>query len=723
MEKFFYPQSVAVVGVSENPANLARGIISNLREFGYQGKIYPVGPRGGNIYGFPILSHIKDLPESVDLAVILTPARYVPQVVADCGRLGISQVVVESAGFSELNEAGRALEEEIRGLLKKYRMRLVGPNGLGLMNMETGLSLPFAEVRPLPRKGRISIISQSGGVATHLLAWMHQEGLGLNKFLSLGNKLDVAENEALAYLLTDPGTEAIYLYLEGLRDGRELMSLAKKATKPIFLHLVNVGPETAAIGQSHTASLTTDERVLEAACRQGGMVRIKSQGEFLVGAKMVGQPPVKGSRLVVLSRSGGEALVAAYACRRWGFKLPPLSKELVVLIQERARAGVIKPTNPIDFGDIFDFTVYSEVMAALCRDSEVDAVLFHYGPVADFEVEPARQMARHLIEQARTAQKPLAITVLCDLKEEEFFRETLGTPVFHFPEEAVQALALSRYLAARGEVQELEKSFGRGGQWVWPPAPSPKPSPPTPYGVIEGPGAEKISAILDQAPPGEFLPLPQALSLIAALGIPVADWQTASSLPEALAAAQRLGFPVVLKLVAPSLLHKTEAGGVLLDLKDAAAVASGFAKLATVVQKHLPAGESWQVLVMSQATGGREVLLGAKQDPAFGPVIAFGAGGVDTEVLEDVALRVAPLNTPEARAMLAETRIGRILAGIRSQPPADLAALSVALLALSQLMLNFPHITEVDLNPVRAFPGQPGILTLDARIRVGERQA
>ncbi len=721
MEKFFYPQSVAVVGVSQEPANLGQGIVANLSAFGYPGQVFPVGRRGGAIWGRPILPSLKDLPQAVDLAVILAPARLVPSLVAECGQLGITRVVVESAGFSELNEEGRALEEEIRALLQKYRLRLIGPNGLGLINMETGLSLPFAQISPRPFKGHISIISQSGGVATHLLAWMHREGLGLNKFLSLGNKLDVAENEALTYLLDDPGTEAIYLYLEGLGNGRQFLSVARQATKPIFLHLVNVGPETAAIGQSHTASLTTDERVLEAACRQAGVLRIESQAEFLLAAKMVGQAPVKGPRLAVLSRSGGEALVAAYACRKWGFELPPLSKELVALLRERCRAGVIKPTNPIDLGDIFDFTVYSEVMAALCRDPEVDAVLFHYGPVADFEVEPARRMARHLIDQARAAQKPLAITVLCDLAEEDFFRQTLRTPVFHFPEEAVQALALSRYLAARGEVGELAESIGRGGQGARPPLQSsPKPSPPTPYGVGKMPGADIIGAILSQVPPGDFLPLPQALALVAALGIPVAEWQAAGSQEEALAAAQRLGYPVVLKLVAPSLIHKTEGGGVLLDLKDGAAVAAGFARLAEVAQKHLPAAEPWQALVMPQAAGGLEVLLGAKQDPAFGPVVAFGAGGVETEALEDVSLRVAPINNLQTRAMMAETRLGRILAGLRSQPPADLAALSQALLALSQLMLNFPQITEVDLNPVRAFPGKPGILALDARIRVGE---
>ena len=504
MQKFFYPHSVAVVGVSEDPANLAQGIVANLLHFKYQGKIFLVGRRPGTTYGLPIFSRLSDLPEPVDLAAILAPARVVPALVRECGELGISRVVVESAGFSELNEAGRTLEEEVRAALKQYGMRLVGPNGLGLVNLETGLALPFAQIGSRLRRGRISIIAQSGGVATHLLAWMTKEGLGLNKFLSLGNKLDVAENEVLEYLLEDPGTAAIYVYLEGMEDGRGLLAAADRATKPIYLHLANVGPETATIAHSHTASLTTDERVLEAACRQSRIIRVKTQSEFLNAVKLVDQPPVRGNRLVVFSRSGGEAVVAAYACRQFGFTLPPLSETLVQSIKARSRSGVIHPDNPIDLGDVFDFTLYTDIMAAVCRDPEVDAVLFHYGPVADFEREAAREMARRMLELAREAQKPLAITVLCTPDEEDYLRDTLGVPVFHFPEDAVAALALSRDLAARGEI-------------LSPPALPPLPS------------ADAIAETLAGPHPGGFLPLAQALTVIEALGLDLAPWAAAAS--------------------------------------------------------------------------------------------------------------------------------------------------------------------------------------------------
>lgn len=694
MQKFYYPQKVAVIGVSENPTNLGRGIVLNMRQAGYTGKIYPVGPRGGEIYGIPIYQHLRDLPEKVDLAAVLTPARFVPQVVADCGELGITRVVVESGGFSELGEQGRELEKEIIRLIDKYNLRLIGPNGLGLINMEIGLSLPFSQIAPVPRRGNISIIAQSGGVGMHMIAWLTKEGLGLNKFLSLGNKLNVKENEALAYFLEDPGTEMIYLYLEGLEDGRELLEVAKRATKPIFLQMPNVVPETSKIAMSHTASLATDEKAVDAACRQGNIFRVLRQSDFLNAAKMVGQAKVKGNRLVILSRSGGEAVVGAYACKRYGFTLPPLAPALADFIHESSRSKIIKPGNPIDLGDIFDFQVYSKVMDHLCQDPEVDAVLLNYGPVYDPERAEARAMAQHLIKRSREAGKPLAISVCATLEEEEFFREDLGVPTFHFPGDAVRALFYSREFALRHDPDD--------------------------------PGADEpnfddhdITGLLSPADDSGFLPMPQALSLLEAAGIPVIGWRTAANSDAALKAASHLGFPVVLKLSAPSLVHKTEAGGVLLNLDDLPKVAAAYRQLADLAAQVLPSGEAWEVVVMKQASGGEEVLLGARRDEAFGPLVACGAGGILTEVLEDVALRVAPISVREARNQILETRIGRVLQGVRGRPAADLEALSRSLSVLSHLMNRFPQIKEVDLNPVRVFAGEKGLLALDARVRVG----
>jgi acetyltransferase len=414
-----------------------------------------------------------------------------------------------------------------------------------------------------------------------------------------------------------------------------------------------------------------------------------------VGAKLAANVPVRGNQVVVLSRSGGEAVITAYALREHGFSLPPLSPAIRRDIEARSRSGVIKPTNPIDLGDIFDFQVYTDIMSAICHDPDIDVVILNYGPLAEAEREEGRRMARLLVDLAREHQKTLAITVVCTLDEEDYLVKELGVPVFHFPGEAVRALAYSRYFAAKGQVAAA------------------------PAVPLPAPQEQKLRDLLAAAPGDGFMPMPQALSLMEALGLPLAPWWTVTEAGAAAAAAGSLGYPVVMKLSAPSLVHKTEAGAVLLNLMNEAAVRQAFARLEQAAKERVPPGEAWQVVVMQQVQGGREALLGTRRDPAFGPVAAFGTGGVETEILADVALRVAPLSAADARELMAETRLGRLLAGFRGEAPADLEGLGRALTALGQLLLTFPAVQEVDLNPVRVFPGDGGFMVLDARVRLG----
>jgi acetyltransferase len=331
----------------------------------------------------------------------------------------------------------------------------------------------------------------------------------------------------------------------------------------------------------------------------------------------------------------------------------------------------------------------------VCQDPEISAVVVNHGPVYDPERHGAREMARAIIDHAAEAQKPLAVSVCASLEEEEFFRETLNKPVFHFPGQAVRGLAYSHFWSNRPDSLGLDATV--------------RPLP-----------EQTITAHLEAAASTGFLPMPDALFLMGALGFPVADWRRVTTADEAALAAVELGFPVCLKLAATSLVHKTEAGGVILNLQTEAEVRAAFGQLARVAAAHLAPGEPWEAVVMSQIPSGEEVILGASRDRGFGPVVAFGAGGVLTEILEDISLRVAPISAAEARRQILETRIGQVLkTGYRGRPPADLEALVQAVATLSHLMHRFPRIQEIDLNPVRVFPGQPGLLTLDARIRVG----
>jgi len=696
MKQFFYPESVAVVGVSENPDNLGRNIINNLLKYGFRGKIFPVGPKGGQVFDQHIFPSLRDLPQSPELVAVLAPARFVPDILDDCGHLGVKQVVVESGGFSELGQEGCRLEDQVRQRLRQYGIRMMGPNGLGVINLEIGLCLPFMTFPAMPRLGGVSLICQSGGVGSNVMAWLAQSGLEMNKFVSVGNKLDVNENDILAFFLEDPGTTLIYLYMEDLADGRRLMELGRGAKKPILLHKANIGTMSADIARSHTASLAVDDEVVTAACCQSGILRVHSRNEFLHAAIALQQPPLKGDRLIVLSRSGGEAVVVADACQKAGFQLPPLSPEIVRLIESRSRAGVIKPMNPMDLGDIFDFTLYQDVAAAFCADPDTDAIVFNYGPLTHVEQEPARAMARNLIELARQHQKPLLISVIGNLEERQFFREELGVPVFAFPGEAIRALTLAR---SYNVCQLL-------------------PPPAEPLEVASLPAIDQLLAP-HLATPGP-LPLPVAMEVVQTLGISMPVWHSVTSAALAEEAAANLGLPVCLKLAAPSALHKSDLGGVLLNLNSVVAVREGFESLKQVAVTNLPAGEDWQVLVMPQIEGGFEVIIGAKRDRAFGPMIIFGAGGIWVEVLEDLAMRLVPLDLPSARELIAETKIYKILKGLRNQPPLDITSLAQSLVLLSALMMHCPQIQAVDLNPVRVFPEGQGTMALDARIILSE---
>ncbi len=696
MHRFFYPHNVAVVGVSEDPENLGRNIVNNFIEFGFQGKIYPVGPRGGSIHGLTILPSLLDLPEPVDLVAILAPAPVVPGLLDDCGRLGVTRVVVESGGFSEHSEGGLLLEQEVKARLQRYGIRMIGPNGLGVMNLENGVVLPFILIPLRPALGGISLVCQSGGVGSNLMSWLAQTGLGLNKFISMGNKLDVNENDLLAFLLEDPGTRIIYLYLEDIADGSRLMEVARGAGKPIILHKANIGETSAAIARSHTASLLVDDRVVDAACAQTGILRVRTRQEFLLAAMALMQPPFTGNNLAILSRSGGEAVVAADACHRCGFALPPITPEVQELIRRRSRAGVIQPQNPLDLGDIFDFSLYNDVVAAFCRDERLDGIVYLYGPVSAQEKDEARASARIIVETAARHQKPLATVVVGNLEEQDYLRRELGVPVFTFPGEAIRALAVARDWHRRAQRP-----------------PAPVPGPPATLGAVR----RIISPFAGTSGP---LLLPDALEAVQSLGITVPGWMVATSPEAAERAAVQLGFPAVLKLVAPGALHKSDLGGIRLDLTTPEAVRQGFVELAQVAAYRLPPEEAWQVLVMKQVDGGLEVILGAHRDPKFGPVILFGAGGIWVEVLQDVALGVAPLTAEAARGLIAQTRVSAILKGGRGQPPLDIPALTRDLMLLGDLMLEFPEIREVDLNPVRVYPEGMGTLVLDARIILGE---
>ncbi len=445
MDKIFYPESVAVIGVSERPDNLAAGIVENLQRFGYAGRIYAVGRRPGMRGDTPILPSVEALPEAVDLAVILTPAATVPDLMDACGRKGIRRAVVESGGFSEFSETGRGLEERVRTVAHRWGMRFVGPNCISVINTETGLCLPFARLDPAAlRRGPVSVLAQSGGVSITYALLLSEAGLGVNKVVSMGNKADLDEVDYLAYLLDDPGTAIVCLYLESMETGRRLLELASASPKPVIVQKVNRTEASAQIALSHTAALANDDRIVDAALRQAGVARAISFDDAVRLAQGFALPPVRGRDLLVVSRSGGHAVVAADAAATAGFRLMPIPSDFADHVRQSFRADVISLTNPLDLGTVFDFAVYAQITEEALQRLNPDALLLIHTYSAADEGEMSHRMARRIGELIQTLDKPVALCAFSQREEIEQLKAHTSAPVFTEIEAAVRALAASR---------------------------------------------------------------------------------------------------------------------------------------------------------------------------------------------------------------------------------------------------------------------------------------
>ncbi|NPV75421.1 MAG: hypothetical protein HPY59_03500 [Anaerolineae bacterium] len=693
MEKIFYPKSMVVVGVSESPDNLSRNIAENLLRFQYPGEVFLLGRKPGSLQGKPIYSAVEELPEGIDLAVILTPAATVPPLLDGLGRRGIRFAVIETAGFSEFSAEGKALEEEIGRIAKKWGMRIVGPNCIGIINTENGICTVFVRTEPDEMKpGKVSLMAQSGGVVLTCTDLLTASGLGVGKTVSVGNKLDLKESDYLEYFQRDPATDMVMLYLESINEGRELVELAGKGEKPVIVYKSNTSQASAQIAQSHTAALANDESVVDAAFEQYGVTRARTFREMMIAGKAFAMPPVRGSRLAVFSRSGGHAIVSVDTASEYGFELPPYPDALIETARPYFRVDVIDRQNPLDLGTVFNFDAYPALVEEAIKTVAPDAVLLVFNYRCE-TVPKAREVAERLAKISRQYDTPVALCYFTEMEEIYYLEKNLGYPVFTEVHEAVQALAFSRRRFRRLQLRDQyrKESYDPG---------------------VGQDAAARARQIL-KAAKGSEVQLDQALQICEAYGLALAPWAVAENEQQALQAAASIGYPVALKVAGAGAVHKTDVGGVALDLKDERELAAALQNMQARLEKHGLAGIS-RFLVQKMAKGGREVILGGKRDASFGPLVLCGLGGIYAEVLRDSAIRLAPLYAGEAREMLAGLRGFKLLQGVRGQPPADLEALAAALLKLSRLMVDLEEVAELDLNPVLAF--EHGIQVVDARI-------
>ncbi len=700
LDAIFRPRGVAVIGASEAAGSVGRAILWNLISSPFGGTVFPVNPKRSHVLGIRAYASVTDLPEVPDLAVVVTPAQAVPDVVSGCGAIGVSAAIVVSAGFREAGEGGLALERELTARARAHRMRVVGPNCLGVMSTVTGLNASFAA--GMARPGSVAFISQSGALCAAVLDWSFSENVGFSHFVSVGSMADVGWGDLIDYFGHDARTRSIVIYMESIGDARYFLSAAREValTKPIIVMKAGRTAAAARAAASHTGALTGSDDVLDAALRRSGVLRVDSVAELFYMAEVLSkQPRPRGPRLTVVTNAGGPGVLAVDALVGSGGQLAELGEATVAALDTLLPATWSRG-NPIDVLGEATPERYARVLEAAAKDPGSDGLLVILAPQA--ATDPTATAGR-IGALATVPGKPVLASWMGGpgVADGVGILNRHGVPTFPYPDTAARMFAYmwrhSRSLRALYGTPVLP-----GGQ--------------------DGAHARakgRAEAVLLGARASGRTQLTEAESkaVLAAYGIPVVETLVARTADEAVSHAIGLGFPVVLKVHSPTIAHKRRAGGVRLGLGDEAAVRTGFDGIARAVAEHAGEGHFQGVTVQPMVKlDGHELILGASPDPQFGPVLLFGQGGKYVEASRDRALGLPPLNTTLARRLMEHTRVLDALKGGAGEPSVDLDALDQLLVRFSHLVVEQPWIREIDVNPLVA--SSDGLLALDARIVV-----
>ncbi|HEY8450236.1 MAG TPA: acetate--CoA ligase family protein, partial [Bacillota bacterium] len=665
------------------------------------GPVYPVNPRAAVVGSVPAYPSVGDIPGPVDLAVIAVPRDAVLEVVDQCGRKGVRALVVLTAGFAETGPEGREHQQRLVERVHGYGMRLLGPNCLGLINTDPEVRLNASFAPTFPPGGRVAMSSQSGALGLAVLEYARDLGLGLSHFVSVGNKADVSGNDLIQYFEEDPRTDLILLYLESFGNPRRFVRLARRVAQKKPILAVKSGRTRAGrrAAGSHTAALAASDETVDALFQQAGVIRAdKLEDLFDVAALLAHQPLPAGPRVAIVTNAGGPAILCADACEAGGLKLPALSPETEQRLRGRLPAAA-SLGNPIDMLASAGAEDYRHTVEAVLRDPVVDALIVIFIPVGLADSEGVAAAIRDGVRAAAAdgITKPvLACFLGVPGVRSPLAGNGLVIPSHRFPESAALALAKSyRYACWRRRPQGIIPDF-------------------------DDLDVERVRRLCRElaTPAGTWLLADEVDAVLAAMGLPRLPGRLARTADDAATAAAELGFPVAVKLASRTLVHKTEWNGVHLDLSDAEAVQRAFAAIAARLEREGRLAEFEGVWVQPMAPSGVELVIGVSHDPLFGPVMAFGLGGIHVEILRDVVFRLTPLTDQDADETIRSIRGYRLLAGYRGHPAADVAAIKDALLRTARLVEEVPEIEQLDLNPVRAFAPREGCAILDARIRV-----
>ena len=693
LRSFFAPRGVVVIGASNDPAKLGHGLARNLVASGYGGAIHFVNPRGGRLFDRGVYADVAQVPDPVDLAVIATPAAGASGMLRACHARGITAVIVATGGFRETGPEGAALERDLAETARSLGVTLMGPNCMGFLDTHLPLDTTFLPP-PVPKPGPIAFVSHSGAICAVVADWANGRGVGLSRMVSLGNQAVLTESDLLVPVAEDPHTRVVALYLEGVADGRRFVREATAASRRTPVVALKVGRTAAGMraAASHTGALAGDDAAFDAACHRAGVLRATTMAELLGWSRALAACPLPaGRRVAILTNAGGPGVVGADAVAREGLAMaelaPATASALRALLPPAASVA-----NPVDMLAGATPEQYAACLRLLLGDAGVDAVMVVLPPPP---MTPAEAFADALVPCVASSGKPVVVAVVGGHLVGAAARRLGegGVVEYRFPEQAASALA----------------ALVRRAEWLARPA------------VVEAasPDAGPMRATVAGA--RGWLPPDVTAALLDAAGVPQPPMTVTTDADDAAQRASAIGFPVVLKVSGPELTHKSDVGGVLLGVGDAAAVRDGVQRMLTRVREARPGAAVTRIVVQRQVPAGADLIVGCVRDPQFGPVAMVGGGGVEVEELRDVAFGLAPLDPAEAGRMLDATRAGRRLRGFRGSAPADRAAVLDALVKVSRLAAALPVIAEIEINPLRVYAAGQGVAALDVRVRVEAR--
>jgi len=694
LDTFFQPKSVAIVGASANTDKLGFIVLNNAVTSGYKGTLYPINPKGGTILGLTVYPSITALPETPDLAVVVIPYPLVPAAMEEIGQKGIPACVVISAGFREAGTEGMKREVEVTSLARQYNVRLVGPNCLGLIDTFTPINVTFAA--GTPPSGPIGFMSQSGALGTAILDWsMAGSEIGFSKFVSLGNKADVSEIDLLEAWAEDEHTRVILAYSEGLPKGQHFMEVARRVSrkKPIIITKSGVTTAGSRAVSSHTGSLAGSEQAYAAAFRQAGVLRAETmQDLFDYAIAFADQPLLAGSRIAIVTNAGGPGILCTDALERAGLSLAQLEPNTKLELQKFLPDSA-SSANPVDvLGDAFADR-YEFALQQVIADPNVDGIIVIVTPQAMTQIaETAHAVGR----ASKGTTKPILGCFMGQFRMHaavDILSKDYDVPNYPFPERAARAFAAMRdYRTLRDAPDRELVRFQMDSAAIQ-----------KVFQTVRDEGRVSV---------GDF----ESRAILEACKLRIPKATLAPNAEEAVAAADQIGYPVVLKIASPDILHKTDVGGVKVNLRNAGEVRDAFDLIVYRAQRYVPGATIWGCLVQEMIPPGMEILIGMNRDPQFGPLVTFGMGGIYVEVLKDVTFRVAPFDRADAEAMLSEIRAAALLNGVRGARPVDKEAVVDTLLKISQLVTDFPQIVEMDINPLMTYEQGRGAVALDMRL-------